>query len=397
MKYKLAMAFAIAAVMVLSVMPMTSDEADAYDIIGGDAGVGYSVNDLSGDTLKMIYSQDRQNAAAKDVLNKLIKESASNYEFSEVVMTEFCASEYMGTSISGDVVDDVRSDSMSYKITFKATRTSATQGQLFDNEYQNAALIKEVGLDNMSQEGAVFEVTSDVEYVVYDHTEHTYATNSAGNHFVTHHFTKGYMKVAYKSDVKYTFNNDGEKTIEYTYDLGEQQSRRSEVTRDFCGVELKDVDETKRALLNTDGDKCASISWKRVKIGDSEEGPISYSYKPDESERYDAYEDVTVIERDLKVPDYKFYGEDLLYSLFSGTRVDESLRDDAKMKQFLSDNGTVKDTFSSVEKAADSYYHDLTFTDDLKQAGLVIAAAFAAFIVTVIVVVIVIALIKRKK
>ena len=166
---------------------------------------------------------------------------------------------------------------------------------------------------------------------------------------------------------------------------------------DFCGVDVKDVDESKKVLLYTDIDQCADISWQRVKIGGDEVGPTSYSYKPNESQHIKAYDSATVVKEDLNVADYKFYdATDHDHSLFSGTDVDESLRDDSKMKQFLTDNGTVKDTFSSVEKAADSYYHDLTFSDDLKQVGLVAVAAIGAFIVTVIVIVIVIALIKKK-
>ena len=201
MKYKLAVALAIAAIMVLSVIPMVSDEADAHVINEKDAGVGFSVNNLSGDTLKKIFSQERQNGAAEYILTMMIKDNSDNYEITEVEVTDYDAAVYMGSSISGNVVNTVDSESLSYKITFKATRTSAPQGQLFFNEYQNAAIIKEVGLDNMSQEGAVFEVTSYLEFVLSYHTKYTYETNSAEDFVLTHKWEQYYNKQAVKYDV----------------------------------------------------------------------------------------------------------------------------------------------------------------------------------------------------
>ena len=149
--------------------------------------------------------------------------------------------------------------------------------------------------------------------------------------------------------------------------------------------------------MDTKVDQYGEFKWNRVKVGDGEEvGYSSYNYHPDESERFHAYKLVDIIEHDIG-PTYAFYDDSATVSLFGDYTLDESLRDEAKLKQFLADNVSVRDTFSSVESGADSLYQDMTFSENLKQVGLVLAAAFGAFIVTVIVVIIVIALIKRKK
>lgn len=397
MKYKLTIAVVIVAALVLSVIPMVSDESDAYALIEGESAVGFSVKNLSGDTLKKILPEDRQAGLARFVMNNLIDDDCSLYEYSNVVVTEYSEEEYFGSSISGDQQDRVGTNSQSYKITFKATRMAGPAYTLFFNEYQNADIIKEVGSENMSQEGAYFEVTSYVQDVMYEHSKLTYATNSEGGLFITHDWTKDYEKRSFESEVKYTFDS-GTKSVTYKSEMGFQKSGRYDVTMDFGGVATADVRNTTTEVMNTDIDQYGKLSWNRVRVGDGEEvGYSSYDYNPDSGGKFKAYDTVWIFNIDIG-PVYAFYSnDDSVISLFSGDLVDESLRSDEALKQFFADNGTVKETFDSVEKASNSLYQDMTFTEDLKQVGLVLLAAFGALIVTIIVVIIVIALIKRKK
>ena len=396
MKYKLTIAFVVVAALVLSVIPMVSDDSDAYQLKEGESGVGFSVKDLSGDTLKKILPEDRQAALARYVLSNLIDDDCYLYDYSNVVITEYCEEEYYGSSISGDQQDRVNSSSVSYEITFKATRLAGTAHNLFPNEYQNAGIIKEIGVENMSQEGAYFEVTSYVQEVGYEHSKITYATNSEGGLFATHDWTKEYEKESFDSQVKYTFDS-GAKSVSYKSEIGTQKSGRYDVTMDFCGVAAADVRDTTRQLINNEVDQYGKLSWNRVRVGDGEEvGYTSYDYNPDNSDTFKAYNNVWIFETDIG-QEYVFYSnDDSVFSLYEGDLVDESLRSDEALKQFFEDNGTVKDTFDSVEMASRSLYQDMTLTEDLKQAGLVAVAAIGAFVVTVIVIVIVIALIKKK-
>ena len=396
MKFKLAIAVAIVAALALSVIPIVSDGSDAYVVKEEDVGVGYSVKNLSGDTLKKILPESRQTYYAMGVMSKLVADTPSNYDYSVVEVSEYTAERYYGSNISGDNHNRVGSGSESYKITFKATRTSAAEKSLFYNEFQNMELIKAVGANNKSQEGAYFEVTAYVEEVECEHSKITYAKNSDENLFLTHDLTKEYYKYSYKADVKYTFDS-GAKSVSYKLDTGSQKSGRYDVTMDFGDVALANVNATTTELLDTKVDQYGEFKWNRVKVGDGEEvGYSSYNYHPDESERFHAYKLVHIIEHDIG-PTYAFYDDSATVSLFGDYTLDESLRDEAKLKQFLADNGSVRDTFSSVESGADSLYQDMTFSENLKQVGLVLVAAFGAFIVTVIIVIIVIVLIKKKK
>jgi len=397
MKYKLAIAVMIVAALVLSVIPMVSDDSDAYAVKEGETGVGFSVKNMSGDNLKKILPESKQLNYAKNVMYQLLADTYTNYEYTDVEVSEYSMEMYYGSSISDDNHHNrVGSSNESYKITFKATRTDAAEQDLFKNQYQNEQLIKAVGVANKSQEGAYFEVTAHVVSLGTEHSKITYAINSEGDPFVTHDWTKAYDKNTLEADVKYTFDS-GTKSVTYKVDMGSQKSGRYDVTMDFGDVAIADVRNTTRVLMDTKVDQYGALSWNKVKVGDGEEkGYSSYNYNPDESERFHAYRNVAIFHRDI-APTYAFYDPDATVSLYGEYSVDESLRDDAKLKQFLADNGTVKDTFDSVEKGADSLYQDMTFTEDLKQVGLILGAAFIAFIVTVVIVVIIVLLIKKKK
>ena len=394
MKYKLTIAVAIVAALVLSVIPMVSDDSDAYVVKDSESAVGYTVKGLSDEDLKKILPEDIQLDYAHGVMVYLIQDDYTHYDYTEVKVSEYKASEYWGSSTANKEQNRVGSWSYAYKITFKATCNTAVEHDLFFNEYQYESVIKDAGRDNQSKEGAVFEISAYVEYIDMEHSKIKYDYNSLGQIFVTHDNTKTYIKETLKADVKYTV---GGKTTSYSVDIGSENSGRYDVTMDFGDVAMADVTNTTRVLMETKADQEGGLNWNRVKFDDKEVGPFSYTYNPDPDVDLHAYRNVRIIEHDIG-PQYAFYSNDItVLSMFSGTQVDESLRSDEALKQFFADKGSVMDTFGDVEKGADSLYQDMTFSEDLKQVGLVIAAAFGAFIVTVIVIVVVIMLIKRKK
>ena len=55
MRCKMIIAIAVVATFVLSVIPLASDDSDAYDLITGDGGVGYSIKNLSEEDLDKIW------------------------------------------------------------------------------------------------------------------------------------------------------------------------------------------------------------------------------------------------------------------------------------------------------------------------------------------------------
>ena len=405
MRCKMIIAIAVVAAFVLSVIPLASDDSDAYDLIAGDGGVGFSIKGLSGEDLDKIMPADRKTACAEGVLEALIADASFNYDFTDIVISDYAMKTYYGGKIEGKEQVRVSSFKETFDIKFKAT-CNAGGGQLFDNEYQNVAIIKEVGKANLSQLGAVFEISSHVEKAMSEHSVLGYEKNSAGNLVLTRDDTKMYEMTSYESEVKYSFKVDETpKSFTYTSKIGDIESGHFDITYDFDGTDIADVTAVTRALLNTKIDQYVSVIWNKVKFGDDEIGPNTIIYDPDENtfsydETYHAYRSAKIYAMDLKVLNYSFYSASPGLSdlcLFQGDDVDASLRTNDDMRNFLSEHGSVADTFAGAESGADSIYTDMTFSDAINIAVIICIALAVTFGILFIVFVVIIIVIAKKK
>ena len=272
MRYRSILAVLVAAAFLITVVPMTIDGSDAYTMTEGSNSAGYEVKDLSGDDVKMLMPTGWQLLTAKGIIDSILVDHSSNYNITEIVVSDYCYSEYRGEKIEGGDVTTVISTDVSYKISFKATRGSAPASPLLDNAEKNQLILEEMGMDNRSYEGAVFTVSATINNVHSLLNRTTYESNNLG--FV---LTETLMREAISdytdSDVTYTYNDGtGEKTINFSASLGEKSSVKVKTTYDFRDEAIEHVSDLSKAVVDRDIREYGVHKWDTVRFGDDELG-----------------------------------------------------------------------------------------------------------------------------
>ncbi len=405
MKYKSILAVAIVAAFLIAVVPMVSDGSDAASMTDGSAGAGYKIKDLSGDDLAKIFPADWQMDMAKGVLDVIIRDDVDNYNFSTPVVTEYCASEYQGKKIDGNAVTVISSHEMTYKIEFTATRGNAPQATLLDNAEKNKELLREIGISNLSQEGAVFTVTAKVENIGSDLSQKTYETNSLGL-VLTKTYERESVKWVTDADVSYKYNDGtSDKTIQFTSSNGHTASSKVTTTYDFLGVAIADVTLDTRAILNYDYNEFGINQWDTVEFNKNTLGTDTFLIDPQQSPGYVsvAYGYANIDDVDKTVGNYYLYGESgsgvCIFDQYSD--IDPSLKSSEAMKAFITDHsGSYSDgEYDPAKSACDSAYKDVSVMDELKLALIVLAVVIGAFalLFLILIIVVIVLIVKRKK
>ncbi len=403
MKYKSILAVAIVAAFIIAAVPMLSDGSDAATMTDGSAGAGYEVKDMSGDDLAKIFPAEWQLDNAKGILDVIIVDDVANYDFSTPVVTEYNASEYYGEKIEGHDHTEVQSHSTTYKIAFTATCNSAVKHTLLENNEKNKDLLKEIGIENQSQEGAVFTISATVTNIGTSQYKNTYEGNSIGL-VKTATWAKQASRWVTDSDVTYKFNDGtGDKTISFSSSNGTESSAIVKTTYDFLGVAIANVTDDTKELIDRDISEYGNHIWDTVKFNDNELGVDVIYFDPATDPAYVPvgydYADITVT--DLSVGEYHLYGTTGTCIFGPYSTIDPSLKDADALKTFITAHGgSYSDgDYDPAKSAADAAYKDVSVMDEFKLALIVLAVVIGAFalLFLILIIVVIILIVKRKK
>ena len=400
MRYRSILAVLTVAAFLITVVPIASGGSDAYTMTEGSNSAGYEVKDMSNDDVKKLLPGLGE-MDAKGIIDSIFVDDANNYYITDIVISDFNYSEYRGQKVEGNDVTTVVSTDASYKITFTATRSGFPASQLLDNAEKNKDILKEIGMENRSQEGAVITVSATIENVHSDVERTTYEVNELGLVL-----TETWKRVAYRlntdSDVKYKFNDGtGDKTVEFSASLGEESSVKVKTTYDFMDVAIKDVTDLSRAIVDRDITEYGVHTWDTVKYKDNTLGEDTILIDPQTDPTYIsiAYSNADIYAGNITVGEYHLYGETGTCIFSPGGPQIASIDSETAMKEFISAHGSWSENdYDTARSAADSTYKDVSIMDELTLGFIIAAAAIGAFvIIMIILVVVIIVIMKRKK
>ena len=369
-------ALALAVAMCITV-PVSSEDSDAFDIVSSEAGLRWDSSTLSSEDIARLYTSAEINDMAWNTL-ETFADYVGSYDFSEVAIYDMTISKSNGTKVTPDAVTFANAESVSYKISFKATCTSLSDNQLFDN-YVGSELISYVCFSDTTQNGAVFEVTAEVtEKDAIVEKRHIAKTNS-GNYVVTGsdiETTDDTKSV--KGTAKYTYNDGTQDVVrEFSFDVGTMCGYRTNTKTSFDGkVEDATIDT---AVLNFTAPTGTKFTLVREFSFDGKTFRNEYDvsdYIALECRNVDTSMAVVYSDGDLNPPQIYYYsdmGDALFYHV-----ADPSLRSNDAMKAFLQDHGTTSETFSSAQDLAESMIPDTGGSNILFYAGIGIAVAAIA-------------------
>ena len=399
MNHKSILAVLVVAAFVIAVVPMVSDGADAAKMTDGSNGAGFEVKNMSGEDLNKLIPVGWQLSYAEGILGSIIQDDVANYDITEVVVTEFCETEYQAEKIEGHEASTVDMHDVSYKISFKATCNSAVQHTLLSNDEKNQDLLKEIGIDNLSQEGAVFTISATVKNVDTEQYKSTYEANKDSDLVMVKSWEKNAYRDVTDSDVTYKFNDGtADKTIRFSASLGYEYSAITEVTYDFLDVAIADVTDMTRAIFDMSISEYGSHNWDTVTFNDNELGFDVYKIDPQDDPGYMSigYANPYISNTDISVGEFHFYGD-------SGTCIftpyTTTLDEDA-LKTLINTYGSWSEgDYGAAQSAADSSYKDISYMDELALALIIAAVVIGVFAILflILIIVVIVLLVKRKK
>ena len=383
---------------------MASDvsSADPHKMVEGSSGAGFEVSGLSGDELAKILPDAAQMICAKYVLGKIILESPSKYDITAIEITDYSRSLYQGEKIEGKDANSIYTDSESYTIKFTATRGSDAPSTLFENSEKNTDLLKEIGIDNLSQEGAVFTVEAKVTKVNSNQLRYTF--EQAGDDFVlTERWNKDAAKEAVDADVTYKFKlGTVNKSIDFSTSRGSESSSIIDEKYDFLGVPYSEVTELTRLLIDRDISQFGEHNWNTVKYGDNRLGVDAYVIDPQADPSYVdiVYANAAITSSDLTIHDYHLYGDSGICIFTDASPIDPSLHNADALKTYINAHGSYSDgEYEPAKSAADGAYKDVSYMDELKLALIVLAVVIGVvgLLFLILIIVVIILIVKRKK
>ncbi len=346
---------AIAAAMCIPACVFADNSDAACTKTNGSAGISVELSTSDEKEIVKFFPKDSWNLIATGIWNTqfdgLVSNSA-NYTVSEGKIEEIVKfAESQGMEITDDYVSVVNSSSLIVKYSFKATcdvdNASFISGGL-------GQLIKYLEPTNKTHKDSVLKVTVTVEetesivskeYITKNNNNDYIATEAEGE-------TLNYTKVS--ADITYSYGTV-EKT--FTYEITSDMYMKGDVKADFMDTDPKDATATTYVLMPAATDNLVYYSETVVKCDGK-----TYTNKQDRSgltkdiemSRYQMLGPSNVYTGDLKVPVYKFYGDDE-YSIFNAMNVaDESLKSNDAMKTYVKDHGSIGEDFSAAKSTAES-------------------------------------------
>lgn len=401
MRYRSMLAVLVVAAFLITVVPMTSGGSDAYTATDGSNSAGYEVKDLTSDEVEMLVPGLRT-ISAKGIIDTIFVDDANNYYITDINVSEYRYSEYKGQKVDGNDVTTVVSTDAHYKITFTATRSGLPASQLLANAEKNKDILREIGMENRSQEGAVITVSAIVENIHSTLQRTTSEVNDLG-FVLTETWNRVATRLTTDSDVTYKFNDGtGDKTVEFSSSNGEETSVKVKTTYDFQGIAIKDVTELSRAIVDRNISEYGRHSWDTVKFGDSEHGVDTVLIDPQTDPTYVsiAYSDANIYAGNITVGEYHLYGETGTCIFSPGGPQVPSLDSEAAIKEFISAHGSWSENdYDKAKSATDSTYKDVSIIDELTLAFTVVAVAVGVFalIFLIFIIVLIILIVKKKR
>lgn len=364
-----------------------SDGSDAFDITESENGVSWESDTLDEEQINKLYTPGQIEDLAYQALGTVV-DSTSNYAISEVKATEAKVSKSLGSKVTGSSMTDLRDESVTAKLTFKATvKSGYGNNNIFDNIYLLTDLIRYVKFDNRTTVGAVMEFDVEVKMVNTYKDVNEFEQNKDGNYVVVKQSYDNKEFINVKGDVKYTYNDGTADVVrEFSVDFGQDFGYKGSYTEYEFDGDVADAKAGDRILCKDQdlGDVFYIIKLKYDADG-SGGGEVDLSDAM-ELETGSAFSTAVIYNEAALAPEtYEFYPSGgtaipLFYSV-----ADPLLASNDALKTYLSEHGTVGESFSDAEDLADSEYGSAKKSHTLLYVGIGVAVvavvAIAAFVV----------------
>ncbi len=398
MNHRAIAATAVAAIFLVSVSSVAfADGSDAYVMTEGSNGLGFSIKDMAKEDQDKILLPSTYEGRAIYILGMFLDDTA-HYDISSIEITDYAMSGYGGQKISGNEFTFVNAESESFKITFEAKCTAAGNN-LFDDDAAFADIWKEVGMANQTQADAKFTVTAKAKSQQSTIDTNVFEKNSAGNLMLVKEKVKNYANESLGIEVKYSYAAaEGPREIDFDVSVGEVVSMDFTNEYDFAGVPIADATAATRCIVNQDVNSYYSHNWLTAKYDGEKKGREVYDAEFQNTPEYkgSAYYHADEVPNDLTVATYDFYQSGADFSFFGAwSDIDDSLRSNDAMKQFLERNGSMTETYDGAESGAEDIYDDMINVEGLLKILGIVGIVFLLFIVAVIILIVV--LVKARK
>lgn len=384
---KYCIAFAAVAIVAIMCIPASviSDDADAVTITAADKAASFEGNNISQENLEKLIGTDGTTDIAEDILSKFVL-SPSAFTVSEVKFSDVNIRKANGESLSETKRIVVNDDTLTAKVTFKATCT-VNGSALFKSIVLNRDLINYIGSDyNVTQVDAVLEVSATVRYVEAREITSTLVKTSEDNYVITGEESSSMDTTVFDADFTYTYKVDAQpvtKTFTMSYETVEGGSGSMKLILEG-GVEPADVTAATKVTQEYRYDDLIYIISKNTVKADGKtstysedlSGYVAASVKDQEMQQsldapISTFEGGRYfITADMSVVDRHFYGIGGLFTSVSDTE----LQDETKLKEFLGSIGTVSTEFSAAKKMTESDANNGSSGNILLYAGIGIAA-----------------------
>ena len=367
---------ALAAAMCIP-LSAVADSSDAFDVTPGEAGVSWASNPLSAEQAQRLYSAEYGSGLAKSTLGMIVSDS---YDFtvSNLDLSDLRLRMALGTKVTEKSLTVVNDSSYSCSLKFKAA-AEYSGDDLLATGFANPELIEFVGIANQTQAGAFFEI--DGTFTVSDSSINTtnVTKTDEGKYIPVGSETKAAVEVrSFAGTVKYVYDDSGaETTKEFSVDYSMNVAFHSRETFIFEGNPEKAVSDAHILTSRDYPDAVYSLTKKDTFNGKT------YTVSGDASDVMKIESTATssgtaaiMTEGAFAIPAYKYYGSAGV-SLFSSVQ-DSTLANDDALKAFMSENGTVGDSYAAALSLAES---DIVFPGS--GSNLLIYAGAAVAVIAV--------------
>ena len=375
---------ALAATMCIPISVL-SDGSDAFDITESENGISWESDTLDEEQINKLFTPGQIEYIAEEALGTVVS-STGSFTISNAKATEAKVTKSMGNKVTGSSITNVTDESVTMKMTFKATVNGANYS-IFDNIYLLTDLIRYVKFDNKTTVGAFFEFDVEVKAVNAFKTVNELEQNKEGNYVVVKQSIDSKDFINVKGDVKYTYNDGTADVVrEFSVDFGHDFGNKGSYSE-----------------YEFDGDVADAKAGDRVLCKDQDLGDVFYIFKlkydadgsgGDEVDLSDvmeletgsAYSTAVIYNEAALAPEtYEFYPSGGTATPLFNTVADPLLASNDALKTYLSEHGTIGESFSDAEDLADSEYGSAKKSHTLLYVGIGVAVvavvAIAAFVV----------------
>lgn len=346
---------AIAAAMCIPACVFADNSDAACTKTNGSAGISVELSTSDEKEIvkffpKADWNDDATGIWTSSVFSSLFANRTS-YDVTEGKIVEVKYTKAMGKEITDDYISEVNSSSQIMKYSFKATCKTDNLA-IFDNSL--GQLIKYIEPTNKSHKDATFTITVTVEQTTSSVSKGYITKNNDNDYVVTEADGETFNKSSVSAEVKYSY---GTISKDFTYEKIDEMFMKGDFKLDFMGVDPKDAKSTTNVLYSTMPDDYKVVQKTVVKCDGktyTNKEEIGKSAASTELSRFTQLGYNSVYTGELKVPVYKFYGDDE-YSVFNDMMVDDaSLKNNDAMKNYVKDKGSIGEDFSAAKSTAES-------------------------------------------